>query len=89
MPYSIPQVDPGFVEKLMKQTDPEMVQSAIVLYTIGLIQGMSCMLREHAMSLLLQGHSEAYTDGWLDVADMFDLDPPPRETQTAPEKKGS
>lgn len=87
MPYSIPQIEPGFVKLLMKQEDPELVQNAIVLYTIGLIQGMSCMLREHAMSLLLQGFSEAYVDGWLDVADTFDLDPPPRESHTTPEKK--
>lgn len=87
MPYSIPEVDPGFVELLMRQTDPEMVQKAVVLYTVGLIQGISCMLRESAMALLLQGHQESYVDGWLDVADTFDLDPPPRESRTAPEKK--
>lgn len=87
MPYSIPQVDPDFVDLLMKQTDPETVQNAIVLYTIGLIQGMSCMLRDSAMSLLLQGYSEAYVDGWLDVADTFDLDPPPRESHSTPEKR--
>lgn len=87
MPYSIPEVDPGFVHLLMQQDDPEKVQNAIVLYTIGLIQGMSCMLREHAMALLLQGFGEAYVDGWLDVADTFDLDPPPRETLAAPETK--
>lgn len=87
MPYSIPQVDPVFVQLLMQQDEPEKVQSAIVMYTVGLIQGMSCMLREHAMSLLLQGHTEAYVDGWLDVADTFDLDPPPREPYTASEQR--
>lgn len=87
MPYSIPEVDPGFIALLMQQDDPEKVQNAIVLYTIGLIQGMSSMLREHAMSLLLAGCGEDYVDGWLDVADTFDLDPPPREPYAAPEKK--
>lgn len=86
MPYSIPQVDPDFVRLLMEQKDPETVQNAIVLYTIGMIQGMSCMLREHAMTLLLEGYSQPYVDGWLDVADTFDLEPPPRESHVTPEK---
>lgn len=87
MPYSIPQVDPDFITLLMQQDDPEMVNKAIVLYTIGIIQGMSCMLRDHAMALLLDGRPEQYVDGWIDIADMLDLDPPPRESHPAPEKK--
>jgi hypothetical protein len=79
MSYSVPQVDPEFVRALMDQEDPEIVQNAITVYTIGLIQGISAVLREHSMDLLLQGYTDAYVGGWLDAADTFDLDPPPRE----------
>jgi pantothenate kinase type III len=81
MSYSVPQVDPAFIEALMEQDDPEIVQHALVLFTIGLIQGVSAVLREHAMMLLLHGYEQPYVNGWLDAADTFDCDPPPRESE--------
>jgi hypothetical protein len=86
MPYSVPQVDPQFVQLLMEQDDPQIVQNALVLYTIGLIQGISSVLREHAMLLLLQGSASPYVNGWLDAADTFDFDPPPREQECEEQK---
>jgi hypothetical protein len=79
MAYSVPQIDPEFVHALMAQDDPEIVTTALKLFTIGMLQGISAVIREHAMVLLLQGTQQPYVDGWLDVADTFDLDPPPHE----------
>ena len=79
MAYSVPQIDPEFVSALMDQDDPDTVTTALVLYTIGMLQGVSSVMREHAMMLLLQGMQQPYVDGWLDAADTFDLDPPPQE----------
>lgn len=81
MSYSVPEVDPDFVRALMEQDDPKLVRDVLILYTMGLMQGVSSVLREHAMTLLLQGFQQEYVNGWLDCADTFDMDPPPRAQQ--------
>jgi hypothetical protein len=83
MSYTMPQIDPEFVHALMEQDEPQVVQDVIVLYTIGVLQGISAVMREHAMTLLLGGFQQPYVDGWLDAADTFDCDPPPRDVQAA------
>lgn len=87
MPYSMPQIDPDYIQAIMAEDDPEVVTSALTLYTIGIIQGISSILREQAMLLLLDGANDEYVGGWLDAADTFDLAPPPREEESAPAEK--
>lgn len=89
MTYSIPQIDPEFVYALMAQEEPEVVTTALQLFTVGILQGISSVLREHAMILLLQDVQQPYVNGWLDAADTFDLAPPPRECENEQTEKES
>lgn len=84
--YSMPQIDPEYILAIMAQDDPDIVHRALVLYTVGVIQGISSILREHAMLLMLEGSAKEYVAGWLDAADTFDLDPP-RDQEVAPAEK--
>jgi hypothetical protein len=81
MSYTMPEIDPEYILAIMDQDDPQVVHNALVLFTIGIVQGVSSVLREHAMLLMLQGCEEKYVNGWLDAADTFDAAPPPRDDE--------